>query len=148
MAIFNPLPNVNNCCFCISLKWGSVIIAILTALSFCCVGVSLNLYCITDIQSLDILRHIIYVVECFLVIAAVIFLVGICMDKGITATIFLYTVSICIILALITFVIIMIYSATQENCTFRYDVIVHAIISIIIWFYFLCVVKSYREEMG
>ncbi|XP_004930579.1 uncharacterized protein LOC114239875 [Bombyx mandarina] len=151
MSIFDSLPNVDNFLFCISLKWGTVLIAILGILS-CSLGVVFHQqhHCLELERYADYIKYIKYVIviaELWLFVTSIILLIGICMKKPQTATWFMYAAAFTALTVLVLTIAIVTLTKMSMTCSVPIAQTVVAVVGLLIWVYLIIVVKSYQNEM-
>ncbi|CAH0583018.1 unnamed protein product [Chrysodeixis includens] len=146
MILLDWLPTVGNCCFCCSLKVGSIIIAVLGIIGAvealavfgkgdCFQG---NIY--------QILKWVSLVFHIVMLVTAVLFIIGIILGWPITAEVFMYVMAISLILTLI-FGICFFFIPVKKECGESWAFSVSHFLSCIVSFYFLVVVASYHKLM-
>ncbi|CAH0723794.1 unnamed protein product, partial [Brenthis ino] len=151
MGVFDFLPIFNQCCFCLNLKIGSILIAIWGILSvgsftyfaafpvcFILEGIALTI--------MKIARLFVYFCDGVLFITAIIFIIGVFIKKSITAEIFLFGIALVLVGYMLYTIATVITYILHEEC--RYFVGPEGFtLNTFLWIYFMIIIRSYKEEM-
>nr|XP_053624039.1 uncharacterized protein LOC128682970 [Plodia interpunctella] len=160
--VFDYLPEASNAFCCFSLQFGSIVIALIIAIftattltevwlqtpcaCFCCYKNNEN-SCETK-TVYYVLRHCDAAVACVVLVACKIFLVGVCTKSVILATVYLYMLTIHVVVTVIMYTVITNISIFVQNCEVDNIKCASAMVAMtIFYFYSLVVVKSYRAIM-
>ncbi|OWR49981.1 uncharacterized protein LOC116769179 [Danaus plexippus] len=151
--MFDFLPTVENCCFCVRLKIGAILIALCGIIGIGSFGYMTLAKLCGDESGLmpDLVKYFSFAAvasNTLLTITSIIFLIAACMDRfEITATLFLLAILIFLIVNLASIIVIVVAIITSSGCR-QNTLYLSALILFPIWFYFMVVVKSYKEEMS
>ncbi|XP_026731521.1 uncharacterized protein LOC113496480 [Trichoplusia ni] len=149
MSFLDGLPHVETCCFCCSLKIGSIIIAGLRVLNL--VEVILFFFssdsfeCVTGLM-VTIITWINVVFTVALVLTAIYFLFGIVKGWPDTAVWFMYVSALFLIFEVVGGISLC-FAEPKEDCPPPWIYGVSTIFSCLLELYFLIVIKSYHRVM-
>ncbi|XP_050667140.1 uncharacterized protein LOC126966893 [Leptidea sinapis] len=142
MSLFDFLPKTEKCCVYSNLRTGSILIALFIVFTL---GMATWTLITPPAEIKRIITVIMSILTGLYVISALVFLLGICMDKKITAEIFLFSLGFQLISLLIIIFTGVVWGFLGENLSI--SGISMNVFACLLTGYFMIVVRSYKEEM-
>ncbi|XP_037297024.1 uncharacterized protein LOC119190076 [Manduca sexta] len=152
MSIFDRLPTVKKCCFCLNLKCGTICVAVCGMFQLFC-SILLTVHnrsrnCESQFEKIiHIVAIVLVILDVVLCILSIGLIIGIIKKMPQTATLWMYSVCLSIIGMLVMASLLLIAGFSRKQCLILITDSISTFVTCLIWIYFLLVVRSYYPSM-